>query len=77
VEKRGELLDGERLVLQVGAVGLARALAALPEGLRQVIELAVYQELPYAEVAEILDIPVGTVKSRMFNALAKLRALLK
>ena len=60
-----------------GDLDLARALAALPEGLRQVIELAVYQELPYAEVAEILDIPVGTVKSRMFNALAKLRALLK
>ena len=59
-----------------GDLDLARALAALPEGLRQVVELAVYQELPYAEVAEILEIPVGTVKSRMFNALAKLRALL-
>lgn len=60
-----------------GDLDLVRALAALPAGLRQVVELAVYQELPYAEVAEILAIPVGTVKSRMFNALAKLRALLK
>lgn len=60
-----------------GDLDLARALAALPEGLRQVVELAVYQDLPYAEVAEILGIPVGTVKSRMFNALAKLRALLE
>jgi len=59
-----------------GDLDLARALAALSEGLRQVIELAVYQDLPYAEVAEILEIPVGTVKSRMFNALAKLRELL-
>jgi RNA polymerase sigma-70 factor (ECF subfamily) len=59
-----------------GDLDLVRALAALPEGLRQVVELAVYQELPYAEVAAILGIPVGTVKSRMFNALAKLRALL-
>ncbi|HRR35025.1 MAG TPA: RNA polymerase sigma factor [Kiritimatiellia bacterium] len=59
-----------------GDLDLARALAALPEGLRQVVELAVYQGLPYAEVAAILGIPVGTVKSRMFNALAKLRALL-
>ena len=59
-----------------GDLDLARALAALSEGLRQVIELAVYQDLPYAEVAEILKIPVGTVKSRMFNALAKLRELL-
>jgi RNA polymerase sigma-70 factor (ECF subfamily) len=60
-----------------GDLDLARALEALPAGLRRVVELGVYQELPYAEIAEILGIPVGTVKSRMFNALAKLRALLE
>ena len=60
-----------------GDMDLARALAALPEGLRQVVELGVYQELPYAEITEILGIPVGTVKSRMFTALAKLRAFLE
>ena len=60
-----------------GGLDLGRALASLPDGLRQVVELGVYQELPYAEVAEILGIPVGTVKSRMFNALAKLRAYLE
>ena len=60
-----------------GGMDLERALASLPEGLRQVVELGVYQELPYAEVAEILGIPVGTVKSRMFNALAKLREFLE
>jgi len=59
-----------------GSLDLERALAALPEGMRQVIELGVYQDLPYAEIAEILSIPMGTVKSRMFNALAKLRTLL-
>ena len=57
-------------------VDLTRALATLPVGLRQVVELGVYQDLPYAEIAEILGIPVGTVKSRMFNALAKLKACL-
>ncbi len=57
-------------------VDLTRALATLPVGLRQVVELGVYQDLPYAEIAEILRIPVGTVKSRMFNALAKLKACL-
>ena len=55
---------------------LARALATLPDGLRRVVELGVYQDLPYAEIAEILSIPVGTVKSRMFNALARLRTCL-
>ena len=60
-----------------GGLDLQSALASLPEGLRQVVELGVYQDLPYAEIAEILSIPVGTVKSRMFNALAKLRTFLE
>ena len=49
------------------------ALAQLSEPLRDVVELGVFQDLPYVEVAEILGIPVGTVKSRMSNALKKLK----
>ena len=52
------------------------ALAQLSEPLRDVVELGVFQDLPYAEVAEILAIPVGTVKSRMSNALKKLKEVL-
>ena len=63
-------------VAGAGSVDLAAALAKLPEGMRQVVELGVYQDLPYSEIAEILGIPEGTVKSRMFNALAQLRNLL-
>ena len=51
------------------------ALAKLSEPLRDVIELGVFQDLPYAEVAEILGIPVGTVKSRMHNALKGLKEI--
>ena len=54
-----------------------KALAQLPEAMRLVVELGVYQELPYSEIAEILEIPEGTVKSRMFNALTQLRTMLK
>ena len=53
-----------------------RAVARLPEPMREVVELGVFQELPYAEVAEILEIPVGTVKSRMYNAIRKLKEML-
>ena len=49
------------------------ALAQLSEPLRDVVELGVFQDLPYAEIGEILGIPVGTVKSRMSNALKKLK----
>lgn len=51
------------------------ALSRLSENLREVVILGVMQDLPYAEVAEILAIPVGTVKSRMFNALRKLKEI--
>jgi RNA polymerase sigma-70 factor (ECF subfamily) len=46
----------------------------LPDFLRQVVVLAYYQGLKYREIAEILDIPVGTVKSRLHAALVKLQA---
>ena len=35
------------------------------------------QELPYASISDVLDIPVGTVKSRMFYAVRKLREALE
>lgn len=73
-EPHPEFVDAAQASMgESGDMDLARALARLPENLRQVVELGVYQELPYAEVSKILGIPVGTVKSRMFNALAKLR----
>ena len=44
----------------------------LPQALRDVIQLVYFQEMKYREAAEVLDIPVGTVKSRMHAAVAKL-----
>ena len=45
----------------------------LPDFLRDVVILAYYQGLKYREIADILDIPVGTVKSRLHAALSKLQ----
>jgi len=47
-----------------------QALDAMPEHLRSVLVLAYYQGLKYREIAEVLDIPVGTVKSRLHSAVA-------
>src|SRR5437899_1992664 len=44
-----------------------------PDLFRQVVVLAYYQGLKYREIADVLDIPVGTVKSRLHAALAKLQ----
>lgn len=52
---------------------LREAIRGLPPGERAVLILAQYHELPYEEISEILAIPVGTVKSRMFHALQRLR----
>jgi RNA polymerase sigma-70 factor (ECF subfamily) len=51
-----------------------QSLAELPEHLRSTVILAYYQGLKYREIAEILGIPVGTVKSRLHVALGKLQA---
>lgn len=53
------------------------AVAQLPAHQRDVIVLAVLHETPLAEVAVMLDIEVGTVKSRLARGRARLRTLLK
>ena len=50
-----------------------RAMGRLTPTLREAVELVVFQDLPYAEAGEILGVPLGTVKSRIFNALKKLK----
>lgn len=49
------------------------ALRELPDLHREVIILAYYQALSLAEIAETLKIPLGTVKSRLSNGVARLR----
>lgn len=51
------------------------SVARLPESLRQTLILAYHQDLKYREIADILKIPVGTVKSRLHAALAKLQQM--
>ncbi len=53
------------------------AIAKLPDTLRQTLILAYYQDLKYREIAEILKIPVGTVKSRLHAALTKIAEMAK
>ena len=47
------------------AVDVAAALAALPEEFRVALVLADVQDMPYDDIAAVLDVPIGTVKSRV------------
>ncbi len=53
------------------------ALDSLPDEFRDVVVLSDLEGLPYAEVAEALAIPVGTVKSRLFRGRRILKGLLR
>lgn len=56
---------------------VSNALATLPDELRTVVVLRHYQQLKFREIAEVLSIPMGTVCSRMTEALTRLSTLLK
>ena len=55
---------------------LMRLVSRLPVPMREVVSLRIGSSLPYGEIAEILGIPEGTARSRMFNAVATLRGQL-
>lgn len=49
----------------------------LPEAYRTVLVMRHYEDLKFREIAEVLEVPEGTVKSRMSEALAQMSRLLK
>lgn len=53
-----------------------KAMGRLTPTLREAVELVVFQDMPYAEAGQVLGVPLGTVKSRMSNALKRLKELL-
>lgn len=66
-EIEGEIFEDE----------IAVAIAALPEKFKSVIILRDVQDLPYEEIADALEIPIGTVRSRLHRARAILFDKLK
>ena len=58
-------------------VDLHRAVEALGEPDRSIVTLRYFEELSLKEVAQVVDMPVNSVKSRLYRALEKLRGMLK
>ncbi|MCE5199386.1 MAG: sigma-70 family RNA polymerase sigma factor [Armatimonadota bacterium] len=66
-----------QLMEEYRRLNIRRAIGMLPEGQKLVFVMSHIRDMKYAEIAEILQIPEGTVKSRMFAAVNKLQSLLK
>ena len=84
VEEKGEssLRDGAPSALDlIESSDLSRvvaaAMAALPEEQREVVILKEYQGLTFPEIAETLDVPLSTVKTRLYRGLGQLRIRLE
>jgi RNA polymerase sigma-70 factor, ECF subfamily len=67
----------ERLLEHDLAQAVRRAIHALPEEQRVVVILKEYQELTFLEIAQALDVPVSTVKTRLYRGLGQLRLRLE
>jgi RNA polymerase sigma-70 factor (ECF subfamily) len=61
----GEPLEREELQQQV-----QKTVMAMPEHLREILLLSYFHQFPYKQIGDILDIPLGTVKSRLHAAVA-------
>lgn len=70
----GELSPPARVEQAEMRNALSRALAGLDPEMRSVLVLRDMQDLEYHRIAEVLEVPVGTVKSRLFRARLALRS---
>jgi len=64
---------GSNIQQQQVARVVRRALQALPAEMRQVIIMKEYEGLKFSEIADVLGIPLSTVKTRMYTGLAELK----
>lgn len=65
-----------RLMADDQAARVCEALEKLPQEQRQVVRLRIYQDLKFVEIAEQLQVPLGTVLTRMRAGLGKLKVML-
>ena len=72
-----ELTPELLLLREEGRTTVLSALAALPVDSREVLLLFEMEEMSYREIAQVLDVPIGTVMSRLARARKMMRLALK
>ena len=63
-------LPDQQLEQQELTARVRQAIESMPDHLRQILLLSYFEKLSYQEIAEVLGIPLGTVKSRLHAAVA-------
>ncbi|GHA69077.1 RNA polymerase sigma factor [Cognatilysobacter bugurensis] len=75
-EEAGEHVGEPAIERQSDAMSVAAAMARLPDEQREVVALVLVEGLSYRETADLLDLPIGTVTSRLARARSTLQNLL-
>ena len=70
-------LPEDRVIFNEKQEAIRTAMNALPPDFREILELRVVRNLPYEQIAQIMELPVGTVKSRLARARLQLKKRLE
>jgi RNA polymerase sigma-70 factor (ECF subfamily) len=76
VAEAGENIGTDSMARESELLSVQSAMARLPEDQREAVSLVLVEGLPYREAAEVLDVPIGTLTSRLARGREALQALL-
>lgn len=76
-EEAGENVGESSIDRETDLMSVQSAMARLPEDQRAAVSLVLVEGLPYKEAADVLDIPIGTLTSRLARAREALQAMLE
>jgi RNA polymerase sigma-70 factor (ECF subfamily) len=72
----GENIGTDSVAQETDLLSVQAAMARLPEDQREAVSLVLVEGLPYREAAEVLEVPIGTLTSRLARGREALQALL-
>lgn len=75
-EEAGEQVGTEPIESEITFMSVQAAMAKLPEEQRSAVSLVLIEGLPYKEAADVLEVPIGTLTSRLARGRETLQALL-
>ena len=75
-EEAGDNIGTDSMERETELLSVQSAMARLPEDQREAVSLVLVEGLPYREAAEVLDVPIGTLTSRLARGREALQALL-